>query len=175
MDISEELGRMIVDMQSRTGGCPERILCSQDTLNQLWEQTRMIYVSQDDIENERGYVARYMGIPISVSPGMEPGKVCLIPRSEVHPQSFGVDFSSTSGPNVNGWFTNNPFTSPDTGWQVRIDPLTHPVYQSAFNLDAIPKEPDKKTDTSDEPDDIDEDSFIDILKGGSGHDDAGSI
>ncbi len=74
MNVSEELSRMIEEMQSRTGGEPRQILCSQETLQQLWEQTRMIYVSNDDVESGRGYAARYMGIPISVSPGMEPGR-----------------------------------------------------------------------------------------------------
>ena len=54
MNVSEELSRMIEEMQSRTGGEPRQILCSQETLQQLWEQTRMIYVSNDDVESGRG-------------------------------------------------------------------------------------------------------------------------
>lgn len=176
MNVSEELSRIIEEMQSRTGGEPGQILCSQETLQQLLEQTRMIYVSNDDVESGRGYAARYMGIPISVSPGMEPGKVCLIPNRGVQPQ-LGIDFSSTSDTGAEEWFPVSPFTTP-SGWQVRADPFMNPVYQAAFNLDAAPKKkkpPAKKTATIDEPTDIDEGSFIDILKGGSGHDDAGSI
>lgn len=179
MNVSEELSHMIEEMQSRTGGEPGQIFCSQETLQQLWEQTRMIYVSNDDVESGRGYAARYMGIPISISPDMEPGKVCLIPNRGIQPQ-FGIDFSNVSDASVDrvdGWWPRSPFTTPG-GWQVRADPFINPAYQVAFNLDETQKKkkpPAKKTATTDEPTDIDEDSFIDILKGGSGHDDAGSI
>lgn len=35
MNVSEELSRIIEEMQSRTGGEPGQILCSQETLQQL--------------------------------------------------------------------------------------------------------------------------------------------
>lgn len=79
MNFEEELNRMIDDMMARSGQSPGRIICNQETLDQLWEQTRMIYVSNDDIENNTGYVARFNGIPITVSSQIEPGKLFIVP------------------------------------------------------------------------------------------------
>lgn len=80
MDTEQELGRMIDELTRRTGNDPARIICSQATLNRLWEQSSALYSSVADMENNTGYVARYHGIPIMTSPGIEDGSFLLIPE-----------------------------------------------------------------------------------------------
>lgn len=95
INIGQELRTMIGELSARTGGGPVRIMCNQDTLNQLWEQSGMVYSSDADVENNTGYVARYNGLPIVVAPQVETGKFFLLPdASQTRP--IRVEFEDTT-------------------------------------------------------------------------------
>ena len=95
MNFEEELNQMIADMEARTMGAPVRIVCNHETLDQLWEQTNMIRVHNEDVVNRTGYVARFNGIPITVSSQVETGKFMLIPdANSPRPIRFGVDMNT---------------------------------------------------------------------------------
>lgn len=168
MNIAEELEQMISEMSARTNGAPSQIVCSQETLDQLWEQTRMIYVSEADLEEGRGYVGRYMGTPIIVSPTAEPGKLYLIPSQDSEPIridgmndaqqfTYGVDFSGDVDMD-NGWWLRSPFTHPYVGFQ-----MDAPASGNGSESKRCAAKTSEK-----ESEDIDESSFLNILKGGGG-------
>lgn len=77
MDFVEELDLAIEEMDARTDTVQMRMVCTPETLNELWMRTRMVYISADDVENGTDYAARYRGIPIILSSEAEAGKVFL--------------------------------------------------------------------------------------------------
>lgn len=91
MNIEQELNTMITELVSRTGGSPVRIMCNHETLNQLWEQSGMLYTSASDAENNTGYNARFNGIPVIVSPQIDTGKFLLVP-DECQTRPIRVEF-----------------------------------------------------------------------------------
>lgn len=83
MDIEQELSRMVDEMILRTGNRPAQIVCNQETLDWLWRESTRIYSSFADTENNTGYIARYNGIPITLSPEVESGRLLLAPNEDV--------------------------------------------------------------------------------------------
>lgn len=180
MHTAEELDRMITEMNARTGDGPVQIVCSQETLDQLWLQTGNIYSSAADIENGTGYVARYMGTPIVVSPDVEPGKIYLIPRkTEDSPVRFIYD-NHTGGLEDSGQYwlrspiSGDEFSHVGGGYRFTspVDnqmPDIERIIEQVRNDRTIKKKVDKPKSipTDDEPVSIDEDSFLDIIKGGA--------
>lgn len=149
MSIRREIEQMMIEMESRTNGMPAQIVCSQDTLNELCEQVRAEHISEADIEEgSKGYVGRYMGVPIIVSSEVEPGKAYLVPRPD-------------AGTN---WWTHNPFSYLNSGWQIAAQTFS-PHYDPYHPVNANNQDIYRQTKQAEEPVDIDEDSFLDILKG----------
>lgn len=86
MSVEEELRVMINEMIARTGDRPMKIMCNRETLDQLWDQSGMIYASAADAENNTGYIARFSGVPIELSSHIETGKFFLLPdESQTRP------------------------------------------------------------------------------------------
>lgn len=163
MNLAEELDRMIAEMQMRTGSSPAQVICSQNTLNRLWEESGMIYSSESDIENGTGYVARYMGTPIMVSPEIDDEKLYLLPEQRA------------DRPIQYRWFSDDtlPTESRDDYWWLR-SPLNYDsgfthveCEQAAQNIEDVTKkmQKGKAKKPANEQVCIDEDSFLNILKG----------
>jgi len=83
MNITEEVAQMIDEMRVRTGKSPGMIVCNHETLNLLWDNGRGIYSSASDIENNTGYVSRFMGTPIIVSEEVETGRFLIVPEENM--------------------------------------------------------------------------------------------
>ena len=163
MNISEELDRMIAELGTRTQSSPLRIMCNHDTLDQLWSESGMVYSSQSDIDNGTGYDARYNGTPIVVYPGIETGKFLLVPdQSVTRPIDFQLTATDTDGGH---WWVRSPFARSVTAYgngpfQVSFDPVAT----------AHEDEEENSSKESVKSICIDEDSFLNILKGGEDHD-----
>lgn len=163
MNISEELDRMIAELCARTQSSPLRIMCNHDTLDQLWSESGMVYSSQSDIDNGTGYVARYKGTPIATCHGIETGKFLLVPDQSV---TRPIDFQLTGTDTEGGyWWLRSPLAGSTLTYnngsvQVSFDPVAT----------AHEDEEENSSKESVKSICIDEDSFLNILKGGEDHD-----
>lgn len=171
INIGQELHAMIDELSARTGGGPVRIMCNQDTLNQLWEQSGMVYSSDADVENNTGYVARYNGLPIVVAPQVETGKFFLLPdASQTRPirvefedttneQPIQVVFDDTPGYVYGTAFTGTTFDFVETEPRTIASDLDGVIRKFMTGKGLF----SKRNSAKEEQVEIDEDKFLDIL------------
>ncbi len=135
MDFEQELNHMIDSMTARVGRCPDRIIMHPDTARSMVSHTNDLAGGGEIGE---GYIARYSGIPVTLSDGVEPNKFYLTTNPSI------TDY--------NAWWLQSPYGSS----------TAIPYMPSvSFVLDTYEaKKPDE------EPDEIDESSFMDILNAG---------
>ena len=145
MDFEQELSRMVDIMTAQSGRIPNRIVMHPDTARAMVSNTSDL--AEGGVVGD-GSIARYNGIPIVLSEGVEQDKFYLVPGPPM--------FDGTYDSGYDAWWVQSPdMSSPTAGY-------TPQQWQSAssvsFKIDTYDaKKPDE------EPDEIDESSFMDIL------------
>ncbi len=138
MDFEQELNQMIDAMTARVGRCPNRIIMHHDTAQSMVSRTNDL-AGGGEIGD--GYIARYNGIPITLSDCVEPNKFYLIQNPPIE------DYTA--------WWSQSPYRSSTA------IPYTPSTPSPSFILGTYEAKKQEE-----EPDEIDESSFMDILNAG---------
>lgn len=135
MDFEQELNQMIDAMTARVGRYPNRIIMHPDTAQSMVSRANDL---AEGGEIGDGYIARYNGIPITLSDCVEPNKFYLVQNPPI------TDYTA--------WWSQSPYRSSTAM------PYTPSL---SFILDTYETKKQEE-----EPDEIDESSFMDILNAG---------
>lgn len=150
MSIEQDIDMMIQSVMAHTGRRAKSIICSPDAFNYIREKSTLFYTSDLDASNSV-CEGRYAGIPLQVSENVEPGKMYVLPEY--------VSSSSEDTPYVVCRYE-------DTAWNniVYRPPYDGPIpafYGSTgpYSIGGYECIPVQYEETND----IDENSFMDIL------------
>ncbi len=152
MDFERELNQMIDAMTERVGQRPSRIVMHPDTAQAMVSFSHMHF---NDLAEAEGYISQYNGMPIILSADVEPNKFYLVQD----PPRFEPYVVPDEGTYHADWLVQSPHSNPfatmygsPQWWQTNSLSFTPDTYG--------------EQQQSEEPDEIDESSFIDILKAG---------
>ena len=103
MDFEQELSRMVDIMTAQSGRIPNRIVMHPDTARAMVSNTSDL--AEGGVVGD-GYIARYNGIPIVLSEGVEQDKFYLVPG----PPMFDGIYDS----GYDAWWVQSPYISSTT-------------------------------------------------------------
>ncbi len=152
MDFERELNQMIDAMTERVGQRPSRIMMHPDTAQVM---APFSYMHFNDLAEAEGYVAQYNGTPIILSTNVEPNKFYLVQDS----LRFEPYVLPEEGTYNTYWWMRSPHGNPCA--TMYGSPQWWQTHSPSFTFDTY-----REQQQSEEPDEIDESSFIDILKAG---------
>lgn len=152
MDFERELNQMIDAMNERVGQCPNRIIMHPDTARSM---ASFNYIHFNDLAEADGYISQYNGTPIILSTNVEPDKFYLVQD----PPRFEPYVLPDEGTYNADWWAQSPHSNPFA--MMYGSPQWWQANSLSFTLDTYGEQ-----QQSEEPDEIDESSFIDILNAG---------